>query len=97
MHVDVLVAIEVPDHAALATVDVDRVLAPRPEVRIRAAGHRSQRARIERGLGLAAECGRRRGGGLGGHVHPRAQVWRPAPRDGCCAAWNRDAGIVPQP
>ena len=38
--VDELVAVDVPDPAALATVDVDRVLAPGPEVGVGAAGQR---------------------------------------------------------
>ena len=88
--VDVLVPIEVPDHAALATVDVDRVLAPCPEVRVGAAGHRLQRARVERGLGRPAKARDGRGDGLCGHEVPRV-CWlgRPGPRDGRCAAWDR--------
>ena len=48
--VDELVAVDVPDAAALAAVDVDRVLAPGPEVRVRAARQRPQRAAVRRQL-----------------------------------------------
>ena len=52
--VDVLVAVDVPDQAALAAVDVDRVLAPGPEVRVGAAGHRPRaRAGTSRAARLA--------------------------------------------
>ncbi len=53
--VDELVAVQVPDAGALATVDVDRVGVPDPEVRVGATGHRAQRATVELGLALARE------------------------------------------
>ena len=69
--VDELVAIDVPDVAALATIDVDRVVAPGAEVRVGATGQRPQGARVHRGLGLAPERGvAAGGGGLGGHAGP---------------------------
>ena len=68
--VDVLVAIDVPDHAALAPIDVDGVVAPGPEVRVRAAGQGPERTPVHRGLGLAAEGGGRTSGGLCGHAVP---------------------------
>ena len=65
--VDVLVAVDVPDETALAAVDVDGVLAPRPEVRVRAPRQDLRRATVR--LELAGSVQRRSGGegGLGGH------------------------------
>ena len=73
--VDVLVLVLVPDPAALAAVDIDGVLAPRPEVRVSPTRKGPQRALVERGLALAAERGGlARGSGLSGHeVTPRAR------------------------
>ena len=65
--VDVLVAVHVPDPAALAPIDVDRVLAPCPEVRIGAAGHGLERPVVELGLAFALEGRRWADGGFGGH------------------------------
>ena len=70
--VDVLVLVQIPDPATLAPIDVDRVLAPRPEVRVGAAGHRLQGALVERGLPLALEGRSRADGGFGGHESLRA-------------------------
>ena len=71
--VDELVAVDVPDPAALAAIDVDRVLAPRPEVRVRPAGQRPQRA-----LRTCAVWASRRSAGVGraaGSVAMRVLVW----------------------
>ena len=65
--VDVLVAVDVPDHAALAAVHVDRVLAPRAEVRIRAARQRLQRTPVHGELLAPVEGGRRSRRGFGRH------------------------------
>ena len=65
--VDELVPVEVPDAAALAPIDVDRVLAPGPEVRVRPAGQAAPRSRVHRVLAIAPERGRRSSGRSGGH------------------------------
>ena len=61
--VDELVAVDVPDRAALASIDVDGALAPCPEVRVRAAREALERALVERQLALPAKG--RRGAGRG--------------------------------
>ena len=66
--VDELVAVDVPDAAALAPIDVDRVLAPGPEVRVGAAGQRLGGA-----LGTSRSGGSRRSAGTAG----RRRVRRP--------------------
>ena len=53
--VDVLVAVHVPDLAALAAVDVDRVLAPGAEVGVGAAGERLERPAVHLELALGVE------------------------------------------
>ena len=65
--VDELVAVEVPDVPALAPIDVDRVLAPGPEVGIGAARQGLERPPVHLQLAIAPD--RRNGGGrgLGGH------------------------------
>ena len=68
--VDELVAVGVPDHAALAPIDVDRALAPGAEIRIRATGQRLERSLVQRVLGVATERGRGPGGGFRGHQGP---------------------------
>ncbi len=93
--VDVLVAIDVPDVPALAAIDVDRVVAPGPEVRIGATGERPHRALVHRGLGLAPERGVGAGGGLGGHAETSVRVWRLGPRDDRCVWRNASRAIVP--
>src|SRR5207247_1488993 len=72
--VDVLVAIDVPDSAALAPVDVDRVITPHPEVRVRAAWHRPEGALVEGGLAFPAERRSWFGGGFWSHEQPRGAV-----------------------
>ncbi len=62
--VDVLVAVDVPDATALAAFDVDRVVAPGPEVRVGATGEGLERPPVEIHLAGAAE---RRGGPAVGH------------------------------
>src|SRR4029077_274179 len=67
--VDVLVAIDVPHAAALAPIDVDRVVAPGAKVRVGAARERAHRAPVHLALDVALQRGRGSGGrGLGGHV-----------------------------
>jgi len=61
--VDVLVAIDVPDATALATVDVHGVVAPGSEVRVGAAGHGLLGTAVQ--LPLAGSAERRRGLGHG--------------------------------
>src|SRR4029078_7441843 len=94
--VDVLVAIDVPDHAALAAIDVDRVVAPGAEVRVGATGECPHRALVHRGLGLAPEHGVGAGGGLGGHAETSVRVWRLDPRDDRFVWGNASRAIVPQ-
>ena len=48
--IDEPIAVEVPDLAALAPIHVDRVLAPRAEVRVGTAGQRLQRPVVHLGL-----------------------------------------------
>ena len=94
--VDVLVAVHVPDHAALATVDVDRVLAPGPEVRVGAAGHASA------GRAHTARTGSR-DGAWGWAWRRVLWPWRSSTggsatrvrRGVRCAPRDRDTGIVP--
>ena len=74
--VDVLVAVEVPDASTLAALDVDRVVAPDPEVGVGTAGHRAQRALIELRLSPAGEGCQ----GMRGHVGSSSRTPRfPAP------------------
>ena len=66
--VDELVAVGIPDEAALAAIDVDRALAPGAEVRVGSAGHPLRGAPVQRQLAVAAKAGGDAGGGgLGGH------------------------------
>ena len=70
--VDELVAVGIPDEPALAAIDVDRVVAPRSEVRVRAAGQSLRRAPIQRQLAVATDVRDDvSGGGLSGHADPR--------------------------
>ena len=65
-------------NTALAAVNVDRGIAPRPEVRVRAARQGPQRAPVEGELLVPGEA---RGGarrGFGGHGASR--LWTPLPR-----------------
>ena len=90
--VDVLVAVEVPDRAALAPIDVDGVVAPRPEVRVRAA-----RQRLAARAGTGAAGASRRGPGLvpaAGSVVMITPRWTPPCSAAGCAedvAGRRDA------
>ena len=93
--VDELVAVDVPDLAALAAIDIDRAFAPGPEVRVGATGQRLERAPVQRRLGVAADRGRGPGGGFRGHQVPLPtgfgkRAWRRGPWDACCAI--RDGG-----
>ncbi len=77
--VDELGTVEVPDQAALATVDVDGVLAPGAEVRIGTAGHGPERPAVRPELALPGQCGRGPSWGkgcrrLGGRAHCRGAV-----------------------
>ena len=65
--IDVLVPVQVPDPAAFASIEIDRVVAPGPEVRVRAAGKTPQRPRVHFLLPGPLEGGSRKGGGFGGH------------------------------
>ena len=62
--VDVLVAVEIPDAAALAAIDVDRAVAPGAEVGVGATGQRPDRPPVHRGLDVALQAG---SGEFGGH------------------------------
>ena len=99
--VDELVAVEVPDRPALAAIDVDRVVAPGAEVRVRATWEALERALVERHLALAAEGGR--GAGAAGSVvmitpvapgRPVRGAGRPL-RD--TERWGCHGGIGPDP
>src|SRR4029079_920788 len=88
--IDVLVAIGIPDEAALATIDVDRAVTPGPKVRVGAAGEVLQCAPVQRHLAISTEVGgHSRGGGLAGHEVLGCGFGRPGPWDGRCAI--RDA------
>ena len=74
--------------AALAAVDVDRVLAPGAEVRVGAAGQRLARAVVHLELPRAGERRGGAGGGLGSHDASMVSTpgaWRPAPAGTCTA------------
>ena len=85
--VDELVAVQVPDEPTLAAIDVDRVVAPRPEVRVGAAGHVLQRAPIELVLAVSRDRRGRVGDGLGGHEGPLRAGWGDPVR-GTGVAWS---------
>ena len=91
--VDVLVAVQVPDAAALAAVDVDRVLAPGPEVRVGAAGQRLHRPVVHRELGVAVQRGR--GRGFRGHGSSVARLFGGGRRGTRVDALPGDWGSVP--
>ena len=93
--IDVLIPVGVPDERALSPVDVDRALAPGPEVRVGAARHVLRGAPVQRQLALAAEAGGAGGGGLGGHEVLGYGFGWPGPWDGRCAIRDaRDATLT---
>ena len=94
--VDVLVAVDVPDPPALAAIDVDRVLAPGAEVRVRAARHRLQRAPVQ--VALARRGSRAGGRSAAGSVVMAIEVDRSVLGGPCVAAtvarWVGRGGTV---
>ena len=87
--VDVLVAVVVPDQPALAAIDVDRVLAPRPEVRVRATGHVLERSLVHRRAGGSrSSVGVVWAAGSVAMGSSCAGLGRPGPWDAGCAEWD---------
>jgi hypothetical protein len=93
--IDELVAIDVPDPATLAPIDIHRVVAPRPEVRAGAAGHRLEGSPVEGSLTVTAERGDGVGGGFGGHGDLGMGFGRSGVRDRGCVQWDACRRIVP--